>query len=299
MITLVVNTKGGSGKTTVSQQVIAPYIYDRNLLLKGIEEKVPLYEIDNCNESSRLEDTAVFDITKLKVFEGKMQLGDIVEQSYEDSKRVVVDSGGSEETLQTIAAFQEAGVTFMVDFVIPVSLEEDTMNNVLQTYEKIREMSKKSKILFVLNKAVNRDDEEAVDAKRYRNARYFLGEDYDPKKKTVGGLFAKIVKNETELGIKEKVQFMFLDETRIIGVAAEQKMTAYEMGQDESDLEEMVSERYSKLKTKEERAKLLKFSTAIAQSQAYAKYLRREVFKNLDDFYGVSEDEILKATFDN
>lgn len=134
MIALMLQTKGGVGKSTVSMQCVAPWMLSRF-------GNARLIELDDENH-----DSAAFTESAIKTqqhYVGQEGLaGHSVEKLFLDitAENVVIDVGGNRTAKMTLEHIGEMGFDAMVDLiVIPVSSNGQDIENAEKTLKLIKE----------------------------------------------------------------------------------------------------------------------------------------------------------------
>lgn len=142
---IVLNTKGGVGKSTVAMQLLAPYIFNR------FDEVSKFYELDNENDdASAFEASTIIETHKIIVNKDiKDKLSEIITQD----NHMIIDIGANKTATAVLSALMDSGMIYAVNLVVIPLLdgEQDAINAVM-TYMSIRDTIKKPKILFVLNR---------------------------------------------------------------------------------------------------------------------------------------------------
>jgi len=149
---MVVNTKGGVGKSTVAQQVLAPFLYER------AGQPIKLVDIDELNfDSAVLSNSGILD----RVFLRLNQLQDLAELLANDN--LVIDTGGNLSGEQVLKFLNESGLIFLIDlFVIPLTDGEQDSINAVDTMRKTKKYNPDSRIVFALNRVKSVDNERDV-----------------------------------------------------------------------------------------------------------------------------------------
>jgi len=149
---LVVNTKGGVGKSTVAQQVLVPFIYER------AGQPIKLVDIDELNfDSAVLGNSGILE----RVFLRLNQLQDLAELLANDN--LVIDTGGNLSGEEVLKFLNESGLIFLIDlFVIPLTDGEQDSVNAVDTMNKIKKYNPDSNIVFALNRVKNIDNERDI-----------------------------------------------------------------------------------------------------------------------------------------
>ncbi len=152
-IYIVVNTKGGVGKTTTSLQVVIPWLFERinkSATPSNETKKIKLYEIDENNDSKQNFGNSQIMDTHLVVNPEK-ELEDIFINecaSLERDYPIVFDIGvgPSTKALDTLANIT---LDEKIIFIVPTKNDEDDYNDTLTTIEKIKQINKKPNIIIV------------------------------------------------------------------------------------------------------------------------------------------------------
>ena len=149
---MVVNTKGGVGKSTVAQQVLVPFMYEKQ------GQPIKLVEIDELNyDSTVLNNSAVIDRTFLKL----NQLSELTELLVNDN--IVIDTGGNLSGENVLSYMNESGIILLVEmFVIPLTDGEQDSVNAVDTAKKIKSFNPNANIVFALNRVRNIENERDI-----------------------------------------------------------------------------------------------------------------------------------------
>lgn len=131
---LILNTKGGCGKSTTALQIASTFF------LKNCEE-VELCELDNQNQ-----DAAIFTETAIKTKQIKVDLlqkdlnHTIRDLFLNVSKNMVIDVGGNETTSKFIESIRETNMHKLINLVIiPISGGSQDFTNAKRTLDLISE----------------------------------------------------------------------------------------------------------------------------------------------------------------
>lgn len=154
MIFVTLQTKGGAGKSTVAQQILATYFLRKN-------EKVTLIEIDDENLDSSYMVSSSIKIEQLKFGTGSTAANAVETLITRTNENLVVDVGGNRTATSFIA---EAGDTGFFDFVdlvvIPISASGQDEINAVNTAEMIENVAPGTKIAIIVTRQNARSDEE-------------------------------------------------------------------------------------------------------------------------------------------
>ena len=108
---VVINTKGGVGKSTISLQIAVPYIFKKTRI------KVEHFEFDDENQdAAAFYDSTIANIHHEKV--EKTELRDRITDILVDNDNVVFDIGANKTASYMLDAFVESGMLNMIDLII-------------------------------------------------------------------------------------------------------------------------------------------------------------------------------------
>jgi len=147
---IVISSKGGVGKSTISMQLIVPYLYERS----G-NNAVSFYEFDDENSDSLSYGASI--LTKRDVVEVdsgilKEDLTGILSKN----ENACLDIGGNKTTTMVLNALDESGMIHFIDLaVIPLLDGEQDGVNATVIYTMLKDMRPNLKFIFVLNRAKN------------------------------------------------------------------------------------------------------------------------------------------------
>jgi len=159
-IYIVINTKGGAGKTTTATQNLAPYLYTKILEKNsGKPEKIKLYEVDVKNNSQQaFANTKIFESILLssKFSEEKTlpALENLLYDELSNNNRgypIVIDMGveASDYALNTLTYIINETNSNEFVFLIPAKSGNADSNNTVNTIKRIKEFSKNPQIIVV------------------------------------------------------------------------------------------------------------------------------------------------------
>jgi len=146
---MVLNTKGGVGKSIFTTQIIPVFTYNG-------KSKINVYQIDDNNTIVLNSDFVnLFDI-KINRFEDiideieldKFQNNDVIN---------IVDCGGGSDT-KIILDYLKKSDFKNIEYYIPTNEDIEQVHNVNTTIELIKDFDKEAKITLVLNKVKNLDE---------------------------------------------------------------------------------------------------------------------------------------------
>jgi len=159
----VLNTKGGSGKSTNSFQVACAYFLNKN-------EKVELIEIDDENADSANFTESIITSKRLILGDGSKIEGQLFDAFGDRSTNQVGDVGGNKTTSAVIAAMAETRIYLNFDlFIIPIAGGYQDLQNAIKTTEMIKSFNKP--IVYALSRA--RCDVSDTDGIYFQYADFF------------------------------------------------------------------------------------------------------------------------------
>lgn len=139
---LVITTKGGSGKSTISQQVVAPWLYQRS------GERVQLIEIDPMNyDCLSLSESSILTPTPIEPESVQERLPELLFSASSS----VIDVGGNVTAANSLDFLSKSGVLEAIDLVLlPVSIG---VQDALNAKELFSSLSGVVSVIVVLNLA--------------------------------------------------------------------------------------------------------------------------------------------------
>lgn len=153
-INLVVNSKGGVGKSTIS------LILCQLLAYRGIEFKY--IEIDNSNDTTQsLSNSEVFkDRTiSIKTASAQEELFKATFEAVKENKIVVIDVGGGTDTNELINLIKEqfSHLENEINFILPFENSHKQIGNLINTYSLI---GQPENIYLIKNKVIKYTDKK-------------------------------------------------------------------------------------------------------------------------------------------
>ncbi|MBL3518914.1 hypothetical protein H0A43_00305 [Arcobacter lanthieri] len=146
-IHIVVQTKGGAGKTTFSS-ILSTLLY-----LENKENKIQVFELDD-NNSTRIN-SDFLSHSSLKLNDSELALDDIQFSTLSTEDVIsIIDSGGGNDSKMVLQKLHEIDLTDL-NYYIPLTDNMDEIQNVKDTIELIRKFDKNGKINLVLNRCLN------------------------------------------------------------------------------------------------------------------------------------------------
>ncbi|WWW10834.1 hypothetical protein V7P26_07375 [Arcobacter cryaerophilus gv. pseudocryaerophilus] len=151
-IHVIVQTKGGVGKTTVSG-IVATLLY-----LQNQNKKINLFEIDD-NNNSKINSNYI-NYQSLKLKDSEIVIDDIQFSSLSDSNVTnIADVGGGNDTRFLLQKIKEIDLSGL-NYYVPVTDNLDEVKNVQDTITLIRDFDKDANINLVLNRSLSMDKTE-------------------------------------------------------------------------------------------------------------------------------------------
>ena len=148
---LVISTKGGVGKSTISMQLVAPYLYEKNA-----HQAIKYYECDDTNRDINSYGATSLIQRHLVSVMSPMLREEIFDITMQEES-ICIDVGGNNTAKKVIDALDESGGLSFIDLIVIPTLEgEQDMLNALDTYNYLKEIDEDLKVIFVLNKVKER-----------------------------------------------------------------------------------------------------------------------------------------------
>lgn len=198
---LVVQSKGGSSKSTTAMQVIAPYFI-------GKEQGVELLELDNQNQDAQIFLKSKIKTTQINVDANAKDLNQTVRDLFlsENKNNRVLDIGGNATTSNFLQSLKSTHMYNMVDlFVVPMSGGSQDLKNLRDILQMILSMNSNAKVLFALSRVRNP-----------KRVQFQYGDFF----------------NDEEL---KKYPYIILPESDCIDLSRKLKKTVFELAQDEQE----------------------------------------------------------------
>jgi len=264
---LVISSKGGVGKSTISMQIATPYLYVHN-------DKQPIryYEFDDENQ-----DYLSFGASALSLRQSVKTSNDFlreeITQIFSKNESVCVDIGGNKTTTLVLKAFRDSGMIHLVDLVIIPLLdgEQDGINASI-VYNTLKHLNPDIKVLFILNKV--RDIENI----EYQFENYFG----DPR-----GIFNEKYALKTYLSKEDFGNYALLLENDVIKYSRRFGLTIYEIAKQQRDFITLLKNNAKLGSTStppdEKEIKLLSFKNYMDNSsKEYYNDVIIPIFKKID-----------------
>ncbi len=256
----VINTKGGVGKSTISMQLVVPYLYQK------FKNPISFFEFDDENE-----DSISFEKSKLVWLEKVRVAGrDLREELREIlllDNHICLDVGANKTAVYVIDALLDSGMIYTLDAaVIPLMDGELDATSAIQIYQKLKNANPNLKTIFALNRwNENREVESQFDI--------FLGDKY-------GFFDTKGVINYID---ERDRNYLVLADSDAIKYSRAFGITLWEFANQSLDVDKELKEAIAKGASKEE-IKRLSFKKALKiDCEKYNQRILRKAFKKLDE----------------
>ena len=258
----VISSKGGVGKSTISMQLVVPYIFER-----CGKKIVNHYEFDDeNNDSSSFRASSLSRRKQVNV--SSPLLREELAEIFTQDEALCLDIGANKTTMTLIEALNDSGMINFLDFVvIPILDGEQDGINASFIYSVLKGYNQNLKFIFVLNRVKN------LEYAHYQFENYFG----DSR-----GIFKNINAVVDNLFEQDRENFLLMLDDEIIKYSRRFGLTIYEIKQQKKDFIEALQSSFSNLSTKEE-IKLLSFKNYIAKSaNAYVSDVLFVAFKKID-----------------
>jgi len=154
MIYIVINAKGGAGKSTFANQILTAFLYDKN------NKKVTFKEIDDENKDSLiLSDSEILDSEIVSTTNIK-SLDSIF---LDDENDVVIDVGGNKTATIFMDELKNIEIDDNIVFCIPVTAGTQDVSNAYDITNDIKKLNNNANIMYVLSNAKSDTVEDLKD----------------------------------------------------------------------------------------------------------------------------------------
>lgn len=257
---LVVSSKGGVGKSTISMQVIAPYLFEKN---NG--KKVKFYEFDDENidslsyGASNLTKREPIDVEEFVIMDKFIEI--LSKDEY-----CCIDVGGNKSTSLCLETLNDCGMINNIDLaIIPLLDGEQDGINAITIYNELKSISNDIKILFALNRMKNEK---------------FIKYQFDNFFGDVRGVFEDKNAVLNKVGQDKSEDYISIEDSEMIKYSRKFGMTIFEIAAQKRDFTLELE------KADEEREKkLIAFKNYVYQhSKKYYESTLKSNFKKIDKF---------------
>jgi len=258
----IISSKGGVGKSTISMQLITPYLFEKNN-----SQPISHYEFDDENNDSSSYAASKLSIRHQTSVSSPLLRENLAEIFAKD-ETICLDIGANKTTMTLIDALYDSGMINFLDLVvIPMLDGEQDGINASFIYSVLKGYNPNLPFVFLLNRV---KDTEFV---KYQFENYF-GD--------VRGIFKSINSVVDNLFDEDKDNYICLLDDDIIKYSRRFGLTIYEMARLKKDfISELKNIQQSD--SQEFDIKLLSFKNYIAKSSSsYDEEILQPAFKNLD-----------------
>ncbi len=256
----VINTKGGVGKSTISMQLVVPYLYQK------VRNPISFFELDDENE-----DSISFEKSRLVWLERIGVAGQDLREELRDilllENHIVIDVGANKTAVYVLDALISSGMVYALDAaVIPLMDGELDATSAIHIYQKLKNANPDIKIVFALNRwNETRELESQFDI--------FLGDKY-------GFFDTKGVINYID---EKDRNYLVLADSDAIKYSRAFGITLWEFARMELDIDRELKEAIEKGASKEE-IKRLSFKKSLkTDCEKYNERILQKAFKKLDE----------------
>ncbi len=265
---MVVSSKGGVGKSTVTMQLVAPYLYQKT------NEKVAFYEFDDENHDCLSYGDS--NLTKREIVDVSTDfLRDNITQIISRDESACFDIGGNKTTTIVIDALSENGMIHFIDLVIiPLLDGEQDGINASVIYSVLKGLRPELKFLFILNRA--------------KNHRYIQYQ-FDNYFGDIRGIFNENRSIKSYLFDEDKDKYIVMLDDDIIKYSRKFGLTIYEIAHDERDFISQLKLNMADVSYEQE-VKLISFKNYIQKaSKNYFEDVLKPAYQKIDEIIGESD----------
>ena len=254
---IVASSKGGVGKSTVSMQLITPYLYEKNNF-----EPINYYECDDENQDLRSYGATEL-INRKQVEVETPYLRDELTSIFTSNDTVCMDIGGNKTTSLVIKALDESGAISFVDVcVIPLLDGEQDGINASLVYAELKSLNKDMTFIFVLN--------------RVRNLK-FIEYQFDNYFGDLRGIFSDVNSLVHYVSDDDIYQFVPMLDAEVIKYSRKFGLTAYEIAKQDRDF-------IKQIKNNPQEANVLSFKNYVGKgAKKYYEDSLLPAFKRIDE----------------
>jgi hypothetical protein len=258
---IVVSSKGGVGKSAISMQIVAPYLYEKNNF-----EKIEYFEFDDENvDLLSYGDSNLTNREQVEIEE--FVIADKLIEVFSRDAYCCVDVGGNRSASMILDAIETSGVGELIDVaIIPMLDGEQDAINAKKVYDKLKAANPNMNIVFALNRVIN------IKYLEYQFENFF-GD--------VRGIFKNIFYLQSY--IDKKDNYIAIENSDLIKYSRRFGITIYEIANSERDF-------ISKIKNHKDinEAKLLMFKNYIYQNSK--RYYQSTIRRCFDKFEEILND---------
>ncbi len=267
----VISSKGGVGKSTISMQLIIPYLFEKNN-----KQAVAHFEFDDENsDSSSFGASELTRREQLSV--SSPLLREQLSEIFTTNETFCLDIGANKTTMTLIEALDDSGMVHLLDFVVIPMLdgEQDGINASI-IYSVLKGYNPKLKFIFALNRA--RDIKHV----KYQFENYF-GD--------MRGIFKNINAVVDNLFEEDRENYIVMVDNEIIKYSRRFGLTIYEMVQKQKDFTSLLQDSFRGDISQDE-VKLLSFKNYVTKSaKKYESDVLSVAFATIDKIINGVEHE--------
>jgi len=266
----VISSKGGVGKSTISMQLVVPYLFERS----G-RKVVNHYEFDDENNDSSSFGASTLS-TRAQVSVSSPLLRDELAEIFSQDGPLCLDIGANKTTMTLIEALNDSGMINFLDFVaIPILDGEQDAINASFIYSVLKGYNQNLKFVFVLNRV-----------KKLEYAHYQFENFFGDSR----GIFKNINAVVDNLFEEDKRNYALMLDDEIIKYSRRFGLSIYEIERQKKDFIKALESSFANISTKDE-IKLLSFKNYIAKSaNSYVADVLQVAFKKIDTILGETNE---------
>ncbi len=259
MIFIAINSKGGVGKSTLSNQILPAYLYEKN------GKKTKLIEIDDENEDSKiLCESKILDIESIQTSKIRN-----IDEIFIDDDDVIIDVGGNKTATIFLNEMSKIGEVENIVWFIPISQGMQDSANALDTRNSIKEIDENATIIYVLSNSKSDDLEWEF--------LHFFGNKYLDTPFAINSSHYIVIKNSD-----------------IVNNAKTFKKTIYDVSDSEHDFRQLAKN--AKLNNDNElKRKYLFLNRVKNEAINYIDKLRNDIFPKIDDLISATASVTYKS----
>jgi cellulose biosynthesis protein BcsQ len=256
---LVLSSKGGVGKSTISMQIVTPYLYEKN-----DNKKIQFYEFDDENNdslsygASELSNRESIDVEEFVIMDKFVEI-------LSRNEFCCIDVGGNKSTSLCLDVINDCGMIDEIDLVlIPLLDGEQDAVNAKKVYAQLLKINPNINVAFALNRVKNNK---------------FVEYQFDNFFGDIRGIFDDKSSVLNHIQTKHKNNYIVIEDSDIIKYSRKFGMTIYELAEQKRDF---ISE--FKETSQEKEKKILAFKNYVYQNgKKYYEQVLKKCFHNLDD----------------
>jgi hypothetical protein len=240
---VVINTKGGAGKSTVAMQVAASYILSQ----RGSST---IFELDNENQDSRNFSESSIEAKQVHVDENQKDVNATVRDMFLSSTADVVDVGGNHTTSKFLTALRETQMFSLVGlFIIPISSAFQDLENAKKTMRILLDFHPNANIVFGISRSRHPYSSERV---KYQFGNFFADDEL------------------------RKYQYFILQDSDAVDLSRNLRQTVFEIANDEAQKEAFMQE-LDKAFAEKDKAKIYEFSILLEIFEDARKFAENDL----------------------